>query len=171
MAWSRPVVVPTRAGAYQLNIKAISRAVPLRARAPSSPSRKQYPTGAILHEADLRAVNTLCATRGISHIHDEVSQYFACGQARHLHQGERPAPVRTRSALLHCRRRPGSRAGAIGGVVDLPRALSLAVDKIRAPLLICAPHVSQAATVGALTRAGAECATRIAPLAEVRQQS
>ena len=78
MAGCRPVVVPTDAR-YQLQVDAIASAITPRTRAVVTISPNN-PTGAVYPEADLRAVNDLCAARGVWHIHDEVYEYFTYGR-------------------------------------------------------------------------------------------
>ena len=85
-----------------------------RARERSSPSRPNNPTGAVYPEADLRAVNALCAEHGIVHITDEAYEYFTYGDARHYSPGATRRAGRTRSRCSRCRRRTGSRVGASG---------------------------------------------------------
>ena len=50
----------------------------------------------------------------------------------------------------------------------VPEALALAVNKIQDTLLICAPHISQAAAIGALRAGRAYCDRHVATLASVR---
>ncbi len=167
MASCRPVVVPTDER-YQLDVEAIARAVTPRTRAVVTISPNN-PTGAVYAEADLRAVNALCAARGIWHIHDEVYQYFTYGKARHFSPGSVPGADAHTISLFSLSKAYGFASWRIGYMV-IPEALWLAVNKIQDTLLICAPHVSQAAAVGALGAGRAWCATRIAPLADVREQ-
>ena len=53
--------------------------------------------------------------------------------------------------------------------MTVPETLWMAVNKIQDTLLICPPHVSQAAAVGALAAGRAYCDGHIAPLAAVRR--
>ena len=50
----------------------------------------------------------------------------------------------------------------------VPESLAAAVNKIQDTLLICAPHVSQAAAIGALRAGRAYCDRHVATLAGVR---
>ena len=88
MANCRPVIVPADA-AYQLDLDAIAGAVTSRTRAVVSISPNN-PTGAVYPEADLRALNTLCAERGIYHIHDEAYEYFTYDGRAHFSPGSLP---------------------------------------------------------------------------------
>src|SRR6185503_14740720 len=66
MASCRPVLVPTDSS-YQLDVDALRAAITPRTRAIVTVSPNN-PTGAVYPPAVLRAVNELCAERGIYHI-------------------------------------------------------------------------------------------------------
>jgi len=68
------VRVPTD-DSYQLRVDAIEHAITSRTRAIVTISPNN-PSGAVLSEASLRAVNALCRARGIYHIADEPYEYF-----------------------------------------------------------------------------------------------
>ena len=70
------------------------------------------PSGAVYPEADLRAVNVLCARRGLYHIHDEVYEYFTYDGAVHVSPGSFEGAAAHTITLRRCRRRTGSPAGA-----------------------------------------------------------
>ena len=165
MAGCRPVVVPTDAR-YQLQVDAIAAAITPRTRAVVTISPNN-PTGAVYPEADLRAVNALCAARGLWHIHDEVYEYFTYGEARHFSPGSVPGADAHTISLFSLSKAYGFASWRIGYMV-VPDALGEAVHKIQDTLLICAPHVSQAAAVGALSAGRAYCDAHVAALAPVR---
>jgi aspartate/methionine/tyrosine aminotransferase len=154
MANCRPVVAPTDAR-YQLQLDRIEAAITpcTRAIVTISPNN---PSGAVYPEADLRAVNALCAARGIWHIHDEVYEYFTYGPARHFSPGSLPGADAHTISLYSLSKAYGFASWRIGYMV-IPHTLWTAVNKIQDTLLICAPHVSQAAAVGALAAGRAYC--------------
>ena len=165
MADCRPVVVPTDAR-YQLQLDAIERAITPRTRAIVTISPNN-PTGAVYPEADLRAVNALCAARGLWHVHDEVYEYFTYGKAAHFSPGSIPGADAHTISLYSLSKAYGFASWRIGYMV-VPERLWVAVNKIQDTLLICAPHISQAAAVGALTAGRSYCDAHVAALAPVR---
>jgi aspartate/methionine/tyrosine aminotransferase len=167
MADCRPVVVPTDAR-YQLQLDRIEAAITPRTRAIVTISPNN-PSGAVYPETDLRAVNALCASRGIWHIHDEVYEYFTYGDARHFSPGSVAGADAHTISLYSLSKAYGFASWRIGYMV-IPDALWMAVNKIQDTLLICAPHVSQAAAVGALSAGRAYCDAHVATLAAVREQ-
>jgi aspartate/methionine/tyrosine aminotransferase len=160
-------VVPTDAR-YQLQLDAIERAITPRTRAIVTISPNN-PTGAVYPEADLRAVNALCASRGIWHVHDEVYEYFTYGGATHFSPGSIPGADAHTLSLYSLSKAYGFASWRIGYMV-IPQSLWVAVNKIQDTLLICAPHVSQAAAVGALGAGRAYCDGHVAQLARVRER-
>jgi aspartate/methionine/tyrosine aminotransferase len=165
MADCRPVVVPTDAR-YQLQLDAIERAITPRTRAIVTISPNN-PTGAVYPEADLRAVNALCAARGLWHVHDEVYEYFTYGEAAHFSPGSIPGADAHTISLYSLSKAYGFASWRIGYMV-VPERLWVAVNKIQDTLLICAPHISQAAAVGALAAGRSYCDAHVAALAPVR---
>ena len=165
MADCRPVVVPTDAR-YQLQVDRIAAAITPRTRAVVTISPNN-PSGAVYPEADLRAVNALCAGRGVWHIHDEVYEYFTYGAARHFSPGSLPGADAHTISLYSLSKAYGFASWRIG-YMTVPEALWVAVNKIQDTLLICAPHVSQAAAVGALAAGRPYCDRHVAALAAVR---
>jgi aspartate/methionine/tyrosine aminotransferase len=166
LAGCRPVVVPTDRN-YQLQPEAIAAAITPRTRAVVTISPNN-PTGAVYPEADLRAVNTLCASRGIWHVHDEVYEYFTYGTP-HFSPGSIAGADRHTISLFSLSKAYGFASWRIGYMV-VPEALWVPVNKIQDTLLICPPHVSQAAAVGALAAGRTWCDRHVAALAPVRQQ-
>jgi aspartate/methionine/tyrosine aminotransferase len=165
MASCRPVVVPTDAR-YQLQVDRIAAAITPRTRAVVTISPNN-PSGAVYPEADLRAVNAICAARGVWHIHDEVYEYFTYGGARHFSPGSLPGAGAHTISLYSLSKAYGFASWRIG-YMTVPEALWVAVNKIQDTLLICAPHVSQAAATGALSAGRPYCDRHVAALGEVR---
>ncbi len=85
MAGCRVVRVPTDER-YQLRLDAIEQALSPRTRAVVTISPNN-PSGAMYAEEALRAVNALCADRGLYHIADEAYEYFTYGAVRHTSPG------------------------------------------------------------------------------------
>jgi aspartate/methionine/tyrosine aminotransferase len=147
MIGCRAVGVPTDAR-YQLDIPALRSAITPRTRAIVTISPNN-PTGAVYPEADLRAVNALCAEHGIVHITDEVYEYFTYGEARHYSPGSDPASRAHTISMFSLSKAYGFASWRIGYMV-VPDELFDAVNKIQDTNLICPPLVCQAAAAGAL---------------------
>ena len=167
MASCRPVVVATDAR-YQLRLDAIEAAITPRTRAIVTISPNN-PTGAVHPAEDLAAVNALCAARGIWHINDEVYEYFTYGDATSSSPGAAPGADAHTISLYSMSKAYGFASWRIGYMV-VPEALAGAVDKIQDTILICAPHISQAAAVGALRAGRAYCRPHVSTLAAVRSK-
>lgn len=167
LAGCRPVVVPTDA-AYGLQPDVIAAAITPRTRAVVTISPNN-PSGAVYPEAVLREVSALCAARGVWHIHDEVYEYFTYGGARHFSPASIPGAGAHTISLYSLSKAYGFAGWRIGYMV-VPEALWMAVNKIQDTLLICPPHVSQAAAVGALSAGRAYTAPFVERLAAVRLQ-
>lgn len=166
MAGAVPVPVPTREG-YQLDIDAIARAITPRTRAVVTISPNN-PSGAVYPEADLRAVNALCARHGIFHVNDEVYEYFTYDDARHFSPGSIDGAAAHTISLFSLSKAYGFASWRIGYMV-VPESIWIAINKIQDTLLICPPLVSQAAACGALRVGRAHCAPHVAALAAVRR--
>jgi aspartate/methionine/tyrosine aminotransferase len=147
MIGCRTVAVPTDAR-YQLDLAALRAAITPRTRAIVTISPNN-PTGAVYPEADLRAVNALCAEHGIVHITDEVYEYFTYGEARHYSPGSDPASRAHTISMFSLSKAYGFASWRIGYMV-VPDELFDAVNKIQDTNLICPPLVCQAAAAGAL---------------------
>lgn len=152
MANCRPVLVATD-GNHQLRIDAIRDAITPRTRAIVTVSPNN-PTGAVYPEAAVRAVNELCAARGLFHIHDEAYEYFTYDGARHFSPGSAPGSAAHTISLFSMSKSHGFASWRIGWVV-YPAALESAMRKVQDTLLICPPVISQLAAEGAL-RGGAD---------------
>jgi aspartate/methionine/tyrosine aminotransferase len=166
MADCRPVLVPTDAN-YQLQPEAIRAAITPRTRAVVTISPNN-PTGAVYPEAALRAVNALCAGRGLWHIHDEAYEQFVYDGARHFSPGSIPGAGAHTISLFSLSKSHGFASWRIGGMV-VPDRLLGAVRKIQDTILICAPVISQFAAVGALRADAAWRRERLAEVTAVRE--
>ncbi len=165
MASCRPVTIATDER-YQLRLEAIRAAITPRTRAIVTISPNN-PSGAVYAEDDLRAVNALCAERGLYHIADEVYEYFTYDGARHVSPGSAPGAGAHTISIYSLSKAYGFASWRIGYMV-VPQALAEAVNKIQDTMLICAPHVSQAAAIGALDAGRAYCDGHVRSLTNVR---
>ena len=166
MAGCRPVVAPTDAR-YQLQVDAIASAITPRTRAVVTISPNN-PSGAVYPESDLCAVSALCAARGVWHIHDEVYEYFTYGLP-HFSPASIPGADAHTISLFSLSKAYGFASWRIG-YMTVPGTLWEAVNKIQDTLLICPPHVSQAAAIGALAAGRAYCDRHVAALGVVRRR-
>jgi aspartate/methionine/tyrosine aminotransferase len=166
MAGCRTVAVPTDAS-YQLDLDAIARAMTSRTRAVVSVSPNN-PTGAVYPEAALRALNRLCAERGVYHVHDEAYEYFTYDGALHYSPASDPTAARHTISLFSLSKAFGFASWRIGYMV-VPEHLFDAVNKIQDTNLICPPAVSQRAALAALRVGRGYCAPFVAELGGVRE--
>lgn len=147
IAGARPVVVPTDERC-QLRVEAFEAAITDRTRAIVTISPNN-PTGAVYPEADLRAINALCARRGLYHISDEAYERFTWSGVRHFS----PAAIaqsEEHTIGLHSLSKSHGMASWRIGYMLVPRKLFEPIRKIQDTNLICPPVISQWAAVGAL---------------------
>lgn len=147
MVSGRPVPVPTDA-AYQLDLAALRAAITPRTRAIVTVSPNN-PTGAVYPAAALRAVNELCAERGLYHLSDEAYAAFTYDGAAHFSAASLPGAAAHTISLYSMSKAYGLASWRIGWLV-FPAELEPALRKIQDTLLICPPVVSQYAALGAL---------------------
>jgi aspartate/methionine/tyrosine aminotransferase len=147
MANCRANAVPTDAR-HQLDLAAIRAAVTPRTRAIVTVSPNN-PTGAVYPEAALRAVNALCAERGIFHLSDEAYAAFTWDGAVHFSPGAIPGAAAHTISLHSLSKSHGFASWRIGWMV-FPERLEGALRKVQDTIVICPPVVSQFAAVGAL---------------------
>ena len=162
----RPVVVAADER-YQLDLAAIEAAVGPRTRAVITVSPNN-PSGAVYPESDLRAVNALCAERGLVHVSDEVYEYFLFDGARHFSPGSIPGAEDHTVCIYSLSKSYGFASWRVGYML-FPSPLLEAVKKIQDTNIICAPVVSQHAAVGVLDAGWAWVEERLASIAEVRR--
>jgi aspartate/methionine/tyrosine aminotransferase len=165
MCGCTPVPVPTRDD-WQLDVDAIARAITPRTRAIVTLSPNN-PTGAVYPEADLRAVNALCAERGLYHFSDEAYEYFTYGQARHFSPASIPGAQGHTLSFYSFSKNYGMASWRVGYVV-YPLELADAMNKVQDTNLICAPVVSQLLALEALKKGGAIVTPQIDALGQVR---
>ena len=165
MANCVPVLVPTDAD-YQLDLAALRAAITPRTRAIVTVSPNN-PSGAVYPESALRAVNALCAERGLFHLSDEAYEQFTYDGARHFSVASIPGSAPHTISLYSMSKAFGFASWRIGWMV-FPENLEAALRKIQDTLMICPPVVSQHAAVGALTAGTPFVREKLRALAEVR---
>ncbi len=162
-----PVIVPTDAQ-YQIDPEALGRAVTPRTRAIVTVSPNN-PTGAVYPAEALRAVNELCARRGLLHISDEAYEYFTWDDARHFSPASMPGAGAHTISLYSLSKAYGFAGWRIGYMV-IPEALNDAVYKVQDTVLICPTLVSQAAALACVEEGRAWTARFLDPLGAVRRE-
>ncbi|WP_235282069.1 pyridoxal phosphate-dependent aminotransferase [Methyloterricola oryzae] len=162
-----PVCVPTDA-AYQPDPECIRAALTPRTRAVVTVSPNN-PSGAVYPEAVLRAINALCAERGIYHICDEAYEYFTYGDARHYSPGAAARSQAHTISLYSLSKAYGFASWRIGYMV-FPEHLHEAVLKAQDTNLICATRIAQEAAMGALEAGPGYARSHLASLEQTRDQ-
>jgi aspartate/methionine/tyrosine aminotransferase len=162
-----PVPVPVRDD-WQLDVAAIAAAITPRTRAIVTVSPNN-PTGAVYPEADLRAVNALCAQHGLYHFSDEAYEYFTYDGARHFSPGSIPGAHAHTLSFYSFSKNYGMASWRVGYVV-YPADLFDAMNKVQDTNLICAPVASQLLALRALEQGRGLVMPRVADLARVRAQ-
>lgn len=165
MANCRAVLVPTDAR-YQLQLDRLRAAITPRTRAIVTISPNN-PTGAVYPAADLRAVNALCAERGIFHLHDEAYEYFTYEGVEHFSPAALPGSAAHTISLFSLSKSYGFASWRIGWMLA-PAALMPALRKIQDTVVICPPVASQLAAVGALAAGAGFVREKLRGIAEVR---
>jgi aspartate/methionine/tyrosine aminotransferase len=166
MAGCRVVRVPTDEH-YQLRLDLLERAITDRTRAIVTISPNN-PTGAVLGEASLRAVNELCRARGLYHMADEPYEYFVYGNARHVSPGSFPGAADCTISMFSLSKAYGFAGWRVGYMV-YPKALAAAMMKSQDTILICPTVASQVGAVAALQIGHAYAAPHVRELASIRE--
>jgi aspartate/methionine/tyrosine aminotransferase len=151
---------------YQLDVDAVRRAVTPRTRAVVTVTPNN-PTGAVYPESDLRAVNRLCAERGLYHISDEVYEYFTYGGVTHVSPGAFDGAEAHTISLFSLSKAYGFAGWRIGYMV-YPERLAPAIAKVQDTVLVCPPVISQVAAVAAMEVGPAYCRHYLQGMAEIR---
>jgi aspartate/methionine/tyrosine aminotransferase len=165
MANARPVLVPTQSD-YQLDLDALAAAVTPRTRAIVTISPNN-PSGAVYSEESLRAVNALCARRGVFHVSDEAYEYFTYDGARHFSPASIPGASAHTISLYSMSKAYGLASWRVGWMV-YPSTLEPALRKIQDTLIICPPVIAQFAAAGAMSLGRAFVHEKVAALAQTR---
>jgi aspartate/methionine/tyrosine aminotransferase len=167
MAGCIPVGVPTLPS-YQLDLAALERAITPRTRAIITVSPNN-PTGAVYPEADLRAVNAMCAARGLYHFSDEAYEYFTFDGARHFSPASIPGAERHTLTFQSFSKGWGMASWRCGHVV-YPADLAEAMNKVQDTNLICAPVISQLLALESMRLGRGAIESELQSLASVRRQ-
>jgi aspartate/methionine/tyrosine aminotransferase len=162
-----PVIVPTD-DEYQIDPEALARAITPRTRAIVTVSPNN-PAGAVYPAEALRAVNELCAARGLLHISDEAYEYFTWDDSRHFSPASLPGAGAHTISLYSLSKAYGFAGWRIGYMV-IPEALNEAVYKVQDTVLICPTLVAQAAALACVQEGRAWTARFLDPLRAVRRE-
>jgi aspartate/methionine/tyrosine aminotransferase len=165
MCGCEPVLVRTRAD-WSLDVDALAAAITPRTRAIVTVSPNN-PTGAVYSEAELRAVNELCARAGIYHFSDEAYEYFTFDGARHFSPGSLPGAHAHTLSFYSFSKNFGMASWRVGYVV-FPSALTEAMEKVQDTNLICAAVPSQLLALEALRLGKPWLDAKLQELARVR---
>jgi aspartate/methionine/tyrosine aminotransferase len=160
-----PVPVPTHAD-WSLDVEALAAAITPRTRAIITVSPNN-PTGAVYSEADLTAVNALCAKAGIYHFSDEAYEYFTYDGVRHFSPGSLPGAAAHTLSFYSMSKNYGMASWRVGYVV-FPADLAEVMNKVQDTNLICAPVPSQLLALEALKLGRDWVAPKVQALAAVR---
>ena len=163
------VVPVTTTREYQLDLDAIARAITPRTCAVVTVSPNN-PTGAVYDEASLRALNALCAARGLFHIHDQAYEYFTYGGARPFSPASILGAAAHTISLFTMSKAYGMASWRIGWMV-IPERLWEAVNKIQDTIAICPPLVSQHVALAALRVGAAYPRAHLGPLGRIREHA
>ena len=164
----RPVVVASDERC-QLDLAAIEAAIGPRTRAVVTVSPNN-PSGVVYPESDLRAVNALCAARGLFHISDEVYEYFLFDGARHFSAGA-IVGAQTHTVCIYSLSKSYGFASWRVGYMLFPPSLLEAAKKIQDTNVICAPAVSQYAAIGVLDAGRQWVEERLESIGAVRRHA
>jgi aspartate/methionine/tyrosine aminotransferase len=165
LAGCRAVCVPTDRN-YQPRLRAIRSAITRRTRAIVTVSPNN-PAGVVYPPDTLRAINRLCASRGIYHVSDEAYEYFTYDGAAHYSPGSSGAEHTI--SLFSMSKSYGMASWRVGFLV-VPEHLFDDMMKIQDTVIICAPAVSQAVALGALAAGRSYCLRRLPAIARVRER-
>jgi aspartate/methionine/tyrosine aminotransferase len=159
-----PICVPTDER-YQPRLEAVEAAVTQRTRAVVTVSPNN-PTGAVYPEETLRAVNRLCADRGLYHISDEAYEAFIFDGAEHVSPGALGNDDGTIS-LFSLSKSFGMASWRVGFLV-VPEHLYEDMLKIQDTVVVCAPGVSQHVGLEAMRAGQGYREKRLKTIARVR---
>lgn len=161
----RAVPVPSDSG-HHPDLEAIIGALTPRTRAIVTVSPNN-PTGAVYPEGTLKALNELCARRGMFHISDETYAPFVYDGARHVSPGAFDGASPHTISLFSFSKTYGFASWRIGCAV-FPGSLRESLRKIQDTNVICPPVISQLAALGCLRAGDDWVAQRVAEVAAVR---
>jgi aspartate/methionine/tyrosine aminotransferase len=126
------------------------------------------PSGVVIPEALLRAINTLCAERGLLHISDEAYGPFVHGTVASFSPGSLSGAA-AHTATLHSLSKTHGMAGWRMGFAAVPEGLGPALAKVLDTVQISPTRISQRAATAALRTDPAWVRERVARLAPRRE--
>ena len=118
-------------------------------------------------EADLTAVNALCAKAGIYHFSDEAYEYFTYEGVRHFSPGSLPGAAAHTLSFYSMSKNYGMASWRVGYVV-FPADLAEVMNKVQDTNLICAPVPSQLLALEALKLGRPWVQPKVQALSDVR---
>jgi aspartate/methionine/tyrosine aminotransferase len=168
MIGCRAVAVPT-SSSHQPDLEAIRGAITARSRAIVTISPNN-PTGAVYSADALRAINELCAQRGLYHMSDEIYEYFTYRAARHYSPGSATGAGSHTISMYSFSKSYGMASWRVGYMV-VPSRLSPALVKVQDTIIVCAPGPAQAAALGAVRGGAQYCRVRAGEFDLVRHRA
>ena len=127
------------------------------------------PSGVVIPQAVLTAINRLCAHHGLLHLSDEAYAAFVHGPVPHHSPGSAPGSGAHTASVFSLSKSHGM-AGWRIGYAAVPRALGDALTKVQDTVLICPPRLTQAAAAAALAAGPGWVAERVRSLQPRRRQ-
>ncbi|MFM7651401.1 MAG: aminotransferase class I/II-fold pyridoxal phosphate-dependent enzyme [Vulcanococcus sp.] len=121
------------------------------------------PSGAVIPQPVLAAINRLCAERGLLHICDEAYGLFNHGDTAIWSPGSQPGSAAHTITLGSLSKSHGMAGWRVGWAV-VPEALMAELAKVQDTILICPPRLIQRAAAAALAVGAGWCRERIAAL-------
>ena len=165
LAGGRPV--PVQAGLIP-DPAVLEAAITARTRAIVTVSPNN-PSGAVIPQAVLRAINHLCAERGLLHISDEAYGLFRHGDTPIWSPGSSSGSGGHTITLGSLSKSHGMAGWRVGWAV-VPQGLMGELAKVQDTILICPPRLIQQAAIGALEAGADWCRERISGLKARRAQ-
>ncbi|MFM9047345.1 MAG: aminotransferase class I/II-fold pyridoxal phosphate-dependent enzyme [Cyanobium sp.] len=161
------VVVPVDGGPIpDLDLLAAAITPRTRAIVTISPSN---PSGVVIPEGTLTAINQLCARHGLLHISDEAYELFVHGAVPHFSPGSL-AGAAAHTVSLHSLSKAYGMAGWRLGYAAVPQSLRPALAKVIDTFEICPTILSQRAAAAALATDPSWVWQRVASLGPRRGQ-
>lgn len=127
------------------------------------------PSGVVIPEARLRAINHLCAERGLLHISDEAYGPFVHGPVASYSPGSQRGSA-AHTATLHSLSKTHGMAGWRLGYAAVPEGLRPALAKVLDTVQISPTRISQQAAMAALGTDPGWVRERVAQLAPRRER-
>jgi len=127
------------------------------------------PSGVVMPEPVLRAINQLCAERGLLHISDEAYELFVHGSVPHVSPGSGSGAA-AHTASLYSFSKAHGLAGWRMGYAAVPESLRPGLAKVLDTVQICPTLISQRAAAAALATDSSWALERLATLAPRRAQ-